>query len=260
MSLFIGSHLRTQKTLTETYVHAINRKCTAFQIYLNNHQPSEGFRKKFEDSDIEQIISSGLDKHLVFRTHCPLHYSLANREKFAKIKNSLQYELGLMYRLNNTGSVIHPGTATNHYNYEAALQDCIISILELYNVEPGEDDKIHLGQLLLENSAGEGNKLPADLFSMWRILNACDQYPLNTKLSSSTISTVGSKVGVCLDTAHIQGKGDYDLSSIEGIDKLYQDIQNMFGIDRIGVIHLNDSKVELGSRKDRHAPLCFGKI
>ena len=65
--------------------------------------------------------------------------------------------------------------------------------------------------------------------------------------------------GFCLDTCHAFAAG-YDLSNQNGIIQLLDIIENKIGIDRVKVIHLNDSKGELGSNLDRHYHIGIGKI
>ena len=67
-------------------------------------------------------------------------------------------------------------------------------------------------------------------------------------------------IGVCVDTAHIWGQGDYDLRKVEEVERLFQDFDEEIGIDNFKLLHLNDSSVELGSKKDRHAHIATGKI
>jgi len=65
--------------------------------------------------------------------------------------------------------------------------------------------------------------------------------------------------GICLDTAHVWGAG-HDLTSAQGQENLLAEIDRWLGLDRLQLVHLNDSKVELGSRRDRHAVPGQGRI
>lgn len=68
-----------------------------------------------------------------------------------------------------------------------------------------------------------------------------------------------SRVGVCIDTAHVHGAG-YDIRTQEGWEKMMSSFDAIVGLRYLRGIHVNDSKVELGSRVDRHAPIGRGKI
>jgi len=68
-----------------------------------------------------------------------------------------------------------------------------------------------------------------------------------------------SRLGICVDTCHIFASG-YELRTPYAYEKLVQKLEKLFGLERIGCWHLNDSKEERGSRKDRHQHIGEGKI
>lgn len=97
--------------------------------------------------------------------------------------------------------------------------------------------------LLLENSAGAGSLCGGTLEELGAI-----------------IREVGSpRVGVCLDTAHAWASG-YDLASKSGFDAFLSEVKRHIGFDRVRALHLNDTEVELGARRDRHWHVGKGKI
>ena len=96
--------------------------------------------------------------------------------------------------------------------------------------------------VLLENTAGQGRELG------WRL----DQLQRLMELS-------GVELGLCLDTAHAFAAG-YDLRSPHGVARLLAEIARGPGLDRLKMLHLNDSKVGCGSRVDRHEHLGLGHL
>jgi hypothetical protein len=150
-----------------------------------------------------------------------------------RICKAIEYELSITKELNG-GTVIHPGTAigTTEESIEAAVR-----FIDSINYPFGS-------KLLLENSAGEGKKF-ASLNNLNIIYERCKSK---------------ENIFFCLDSAHIFASGEYDISKIEEIDRLYEDIQSRMGIGKIALIHLNDSKTEFGSHKDRHEFSCQGHI
>ena len=101
--------------------------------------------------------------------------------------------------------------------------------------------------LILENSAGEGNKLCRTITEIAMVLKNLDKDKLkHTK--------------VCIDTAHLWGQGDYNLSEVKEIDRLFDDFEREIGLENWRLLHLNDSGVPLGSKKDVHACLGEGHI
>ncbi len=97
--------------------------------------------------------------------------------------------------------------------------------------------------ILIENTAGQGSSIGCDFEQIARMLAALEDLP----------------VDVCLDTAHTFASG-YDISTEAGLTTTLLAINRSFGLDRIKVIHCNDSKAPLGSRVDRHEHIGLGHI
>lgn len=104
---------------------------------------------------------------------------------------------------------------------------------------------LKLGDLviLLENTAGQGTSVGSRFEELKGILDACPGLPL----------------GVCIDTAHTFAAG-WDLRTAEGLEATLQAIDRTIGLDRVRVVHVNDSKTPFGSRVDRHENIGKGKI
>jgi deoxyribonuclease-4 len=101
-------------------------------------------------------------------------------------------------------------------------------------------------RLVLENSAGGGDTLGTTLEELAAILELMP-------------ASVSGQVAFCLDTAHLWGAG-YDISSPEGVAEVLDRFDQLIGLDRLPLIHLNDSKSALGSRSDRHEHVGAGQI
>src|ERR1700730_8230083 len=98
-------------------------------------------------------------------------------------------------------------------------------------------------RILLENTAGMGTCLSARLEEMAEVLAGLNGFP----------------VDICLDTAHLFASG-YDLRSEGGLAATIGQIENTIGLERVPVMHINDSKIPLGARVDRHEHIGKGKI
>ena len=98
-------------------------------------------------------------------------------------------------------------------------------------------------QILLENTAGQGTSMGSRFEELRAVLDASPNLPL----------------GVCIDTAHTFAAG-WDIRTAEGLEKTLQEIDRTIGLERVRVIHVNDSKTHLGSRVDRHEHIGKGKI
>lgn len=98
-------------------------------------------------------------------------------------------------------------------------------------------------QILLENTAGQGNCLGAKFEELRAILDACADLPL----------------GICVDTAHWFASG-WDVRTAKGLDTAIRELDRIIGLERVPMLHVNDSKAPLGSRVDRHQHIGKGRI
>jgi deoxyribonuclease-4 len=99
-------------------------------------------------------------------------------------------------------------------------------------------------RVVLENSAGSGELLGSRFSQIAEIIDKLDRDP---------------RLGLCLDTAHTFASG-YDLRAADGIQQAIDEIEQYVGLDRLRVIHANDSKVGLGSAVDRHENIGHGQL
>ncbi len=104
-------------------------------------------------------------------------------------------------------------------------------------------------RLVLENSAGGGDNLGSTLEQLAEILDGV----------SALRGDGADGLAFCLDTAHLWGAG-YDISTQEGALGVVERFANLVGLDRLALVHLNDSKSALGSRNDRHEHVGAGQI
>lgn len=133
--------------------------------------------------------------------------------------------------------VIHPGSRG-----EASPEQAIAAVIE--SVKQAAK-RIPLGQLriLIENTAGMGAHVGSRLEEIGQILFGLRDLP----------------VAACLDTAHLFAAG-YDVASESGLASTIEQIECTIGLDFVPVFHVNDSKIPLGGKVDRHAHLGEGKI
>ena len=101
-------------------------------------------------------------------------------------------------------------------------------------------------RLVLENSSGGGDTLGGTIEELATILDAASP-------------TGGEQLAFCLDTAHLWGAG-YDISTAVGATTVLDRFDELIGLDRLALIHLNDSRSLLGSRGDRHEHVGAGRI
>lgn len=233
--MYLGAHISISNGLLRATKDAISIGANSFQFFTRN--PRGGKSRKLEPQDIE--AANNLMKEHNFGPlvgHTPYTYNLASvkpevREfSLRTLKDDLQRAevMGLPYLVLHTGS--HGGQGI-----EKGLQ---LVIEGLTSILPDIPEGV---MILLEGMAGSGTELGFTLRQMGQIIKACDSNP---------------GLGICLDTCHLTGAG-YDL---EDLAALKTEISHEVGLERLKVIHLNDSVYPIGSKKDRHAKLGEGTI
>lgn len=166
-----------------------------------------------------------------------INLATADRALFRRSLASFRHELRRAAALGLDFVVTHPGNATAG-DRESALARNADAIAEALEAVPGAF------RVLLEGTAGQGTALGASFEELRRFL---DRIP----------SRVQDRVGLCLDTAHLWAAG-YDL--VDHFDDVFAEVDSTIGLDRVGLLHLNDSKGELGSRLDRHEHIGKGAL
>lgn len=155
-----------------------------------------------------------------------------------RIIKVLENELNIVSQLNtlSSGVVIHPG---NNIDRENGLKAIATSINQI-TFSPGS-------KLLLENSAGQGTSLATTLDEIKTIIDHV--HPDQRQY-----------LGVCIDTCHLYAYGDYDISQLDEMKRLWTDFDRIIGAEYLSLVHLNDSKCVQKSCKDRHANIAGGHI
>ena len=168
--------------------------------------------------------------------HAPYIINLANNEKEDSYKFAIEFLKEEIKRVEAFGVekvVLHPGSYV-----KLDLDTGINNIINALNEVITPNQKVII---CLETMAGKGTEVCFDMNHIKRIM---DGVKYNDKLM------------VCLDTCHLSDAG-YDMSLF---DKFLDDFDKLIGIDKIGCVHINDSKNPIGAHKDRHENIGYGYI
>lgn len=242
----VGCHVPLESSVYKTVRNAVIDGMNTCQFFLGPR--TSMIRRHVTEDDIKAVnILTDMYPIDIF-THAPYIYNLAGSAKSLawngdntqdiktlKMLKSLEYELNVMSQIGK-GVVIHPGSNPDR---KAGLLTIAKSINKICFAERAN--------LILENAAGEGTKLCTTIEEMKFIYDNIDE-------------DKRKNVSFCLDTAHIHGYGEYDLTKVKEVNRLFSDFDKNLGLNKLSLIHLNDSKVSLGSKKDRHELLCQGQI
>lgn len=237
--LLIGSHVsfNSKEQLLGSVKEAIGYGANTFMFYTGAPQNTRRCKLDY-DLTLEArnlLYENNIElKNLI--VHAPYIINLANsqkKENYLFAIDFLKEEVKRVYALGVEMLVLHPGSFVN-LDLETGIKNIINALNEV--ITPNQEVKI-----CLETMAGKGSEVCFKLEHIKRIIDGV-LYP--------------EKIMVCLDTCHLNDAG-YDMNKF---DDFLNDFDKLIGIDKIACVHVNDSKNELGSHKDRHENLGYGTI
>lgn len=238
--VYIGSHIgmSAPNYFLGTAKEALSYNETCFMFYTGapqnfNRVPLEKCKIN-EGIDFLKENNINLEKIIV---HAPYIINLGNTIDLNKFNFSVSAVLEELYRTNNFHAkylVLHPGSHLNA-GVEAGLNQIVNGLNQIFIKD--KSDVI----ICLETMAGKGSELGKNFEEIAYIIKNCN-FP--------------SRLGVCLDTCHVND-ANYDVNDING---LLDEFDKVIGLEKLKVIHLNNSKNPRGSHKDRHANVKDGTI
>jgi deoxyribonuclease-4 len=237
--LKLGVHVSAAGKIYKSIERAEKLSCNTMQIFARN--PRQWRRKSLSSEDIEifrkKREKSKIDPVVV---HAPYLLNLASgKESFHKITiREFSKDLAEADKLGVDYLVTHMGSYKKSTEKAGLLKIVEALNLILKNTQGSET------QVLIENTAGSGSWLGYK-FSHFKFI--FDKIKMQNRL------------GVCLDTAHAWAAG-YQINKKKNLQELISEIDREVGMDKLKVIHLNDTQVELGSRLDRHFHIGRGNI
>ena len=235
--LILGCHVSYKKDsqLLGSLNEALGYGANTFMFYtgapqntsrypINDNLTLEAFKKMKEIGfDYSKVV-----------VHAPYIVNLANDDevKFNFAVQFLKDELKRCSQLGIKNVVLHPGSHVG-----IGIDAGISNIARGLNMVLGDVDV----RILLETMAGKGSEIGSKLEEIKRIIDLVEDK---------------KHIGVCIDTCHLSDAG-YNLRDF---DSFLNKFDEVIGIEKIGCVHVNDSKNDLGSHKDRHENIGFGKV
>jgi len=236
--LRLGLHISISGTIDKSVDRAYEKGCNTFQIFTRNPRGwrSRELREEEVEAFIEKVKAYGMDP--VFG-HMPYLPNLASprEDVYKKSVNSLISELNRCWKLKIPYLVTHLGSHLGA-GKEEGFRRIINAINFAFSNDKGEV------MLLLENTAGTKNSMGGAFEDIQYIIEHIEH---------------ADRVGVCFDTCHAFAAG-YDLRTREALEETLKKFDEIIGFEKLKIVHLNDSKGDLGSRIDRHEHIGMGRI
>jgi deoxyribonuclease IV len=237
--LLIGAHVSPAGGPANAVERGVERGCRAIQIF--NQSPRQWKPTVYDDEKVaafkEAMAGSDVDAlviHAVYLLNC----ASEDKEIRAKSLTSLTASLQAGEALGAVSVVLHPGSALkNGGSVDKALKRAGATIGEALK----ESGKCALH---LEDTAGAGGTLGRTFEELAALIEGAGG---------------GKRLGACLDSCHLLASG-YDIRTAEGLTDVLDDFDRVVGLDRLGTLHVNDSKTPLGSNVDRHINLGDGEL
>jgi len=235
----VGCHVSISGSIDKAIDNALERKCSAFQIFTRS--PRSWHAKDLPEADIknfkEKLDESKIDRFAT-AAHMPYLPNLSSPQPdlYKKSVNTLLKEvkrcglLGIPYLVAHLGS--HLGTGE-----EKGIKRLVNALSKAGEIK---NDVV----VLLENTAGQKNSVGSD-FEQW----------------GSIFSQLkpAKKFGVCFDTCHAFASG-YDLRTEKAVNETLDQFEKAVGFEHLKIVHLNDSRGGVGCNVDRHYHIGLGEI
>lgn len=234
----LGVHTSIAGGLHQGLLRSHALKCNTLQIFSHNPRGWAIRSISREESSLFRYLRLGFDISPVY-IHTSYLINMASRDNDLR-RRSIDLLAVEMDRADAIGAdyvVLHPGSASGEEKDVSGRRtvDALNRVAMMGRWKAG---------LLIENTAGGKGDISSTIVDLSSIINEVKEALI---------------VGVCIDTCHAFAAG-YDIGSYDGVQRISDEIERYIGLGRLKLIHLNDSKGDLGSGIDRHEHIGLGKI
>lgn len=233
--LVIGPHISISKGFAKAVQTAVDIGANTFQFFSRN--PRGGNTKEFDEKDIEKFQKIRKEYNFgPLLAHAPYTMNLGGSkdEVYEFGRKVIKEDIERMDSLGIEYMCFHPGSHVG-----GGIDFGIQRIVDALNETLTGNENI---TVLLETMSGKGTEIGFTFEQIKRIIDGVNY---------------NEKLGVCLDTCHIFSAG-YDI--VNDLDGVLAEFDSIIGLDRLKAIHLNDSMMPFGGKKDRHAVIGEGEI
>lgn len=234
----LGCHVQISGGLAKAVDRAVERGCETIQVFVSNprgwKQSSilprdiDAFREGCREAGIEPVFV-----HTIYL----INLAASEGEVREKSVDALVMNMEAAARLGSSAVVTHLGSHGGD-GEEAGIRRVVQAVEEALGRTPRDVP------LLLETTAGSGNSVGHRFEQLGEIVRS---FPGEERL------------GVCLDTCHVFAAG-YEIRTRRGLEATLRELDREVGLERLRLVHANDSQGDLGSRVDRHEHIGEGRI
>jgi deoxyribonuclease-4 len=233
----VGAHVKTAGGVDKAIDRAEEMGAETIQIFSG--APQAWRRKDYRPEEVEayraRVAETGIEPAFLHGVYL-VNLATSNQENLAKSLDALVHDMNVCRLLGALGVIFHLGSHRGA-GYEQVFRQVVDSVSRVIEATPEET------WLILENSAGMGGAVGSKFDELGRI-----------------VREAGSpRVKVCLDTQHMFAAG-YDVKTKDGLEAAMSEFDADVGLDRLVVVHANDSKCPLAGGVDRHENIGEGHI
>lgn len=236
----LGAHMSIAGGMPSAIERARSVEATALQVFVKSS--NQWAARPFADGEVaayrEAARTAGLERYTLAHASYLINLASPDPALWEKSVTAFAVELERCTELGIPWLVVHPGA---HVGSGVAAG--------IARVAKAMDRALTRGKtpgagVLLENTAGQGSTLGARFEELGQMIRATKH---------------GDRIGICFDTCHALAAG-YDLRTSPAYRETMAALEDAVGLDKIRAFHLNDSKGDLGSRRDRHEHIGKGKL
>ncbi len=240
----IGAHVRGGGQLVPSLEAGVQIGATSVQVFVQSPRmwkPTQYAPEVLASYRDAAGAHPSVTHTFVHATYL-INLASSDDELYAKSVAALTHNLGVGRGMGASGVVLHVGSHKGG-GFEDALSRVSAGLARALE-EAGEAPHGVNCPILIENAAGAGGTVGRDLAEIEAIIESLGG---------------DERLGICLDTQHLWASG-VDYSSLEATSNVLEEIERRLGVWRLRCLHLNDSKMDLGANRDRHANLGEGTI
>ena len=239
----LGAHESIAGGLVNAFDRGHTATCDSIQIFTKSNRQWKA--RPLEDEEVaawrermQAEEESGGIFPVVAHTSYLINVGSPQEETWEKSYAALKIEVERCEMLGIPYLALHPGSHLKA-GEEAGLANIARALSRLHAETPGFETMV-----CLEHMAGQGTNMGTTFEQLAWLLDHTDQ---------------GERLGICLDSCHLYAAG-YGVRTPDGYARTMEDFERIVGLERLKVVHLNDSMHELGSQRDRHAHIGEGTI